>query len=248
MSAGVSKQDVTYIYGKSSLNKIDKDTLKRLKESRTSSSTRKYILARSKVNELLIKDWVKFIGISGSVAAGFAKDDDDIDIFLVVKNNTAWIYRLILQIKNIRSNIIRTKRLKNVKDKFCMNYIVEERGLSMPEDIFTFHELMYIKPIYKEDYLKVIYAHNSWLKNWKVKNSLINKDYSDIKTTDKNILVSILNDIAYVLQIVFMCISLHKPDIKRIIEEYKNGQISFYEKDFKEIIVDNYYKSFKLKS
>ena len=46
---------------------------------------------------LLVGNLVKFIGISGSVGSGFAKEDD-IDIFVVTRNGTMWLYRALVQI------------------------------------------------------------------------------------------------------------------------------------------------------
>ena len=45
-----------------------------------------------------ILGFVKFIGISGSVAAKIANPEDDIDLFIVVKNGSSWLYRGILKL------------------------------------------------------------------------------------------------------------------------------------------------------
>ena len=244
MSAYVSKEDIRYFYGRSVLKEIDSSLLNQLKDSKTPASTRKYIYARANINYFLIRDFVKFIGVSGSVGAGFAKETDDIDLFVVLKDNTAWLYRIILQTKDIFNNKLRTHRSKSFKDKFCMNFLVEERGLKMDNDIFNFHELMYLKSVYGEKYINYIYSQNEWLKDWCVrKENLVSKVTPDKK---KNIFVIIANFISFFLQIIFMFLSFHKPDVKRLIAEYKDGKISFYEKDFRPKKLKKYYKSFKL--
>ena len=100
---------------------------------------------------LFLYNWVRFVGISGSVSAGFAKEDDDIDLVIVVRDGCAWIYRGILTLRNIKSHFMRTKRDgENVKDLFCINFVIEEKGLTLDSDIFNFHELMYLIPLHND--------------------------------------------------------------------------------------------------
>ena len=56
-------------------------------------------IAKKNIPILLVGNLVKFIGISGSVGSGFAKEEDDIDIFVVTRNGTMWLYRALVQIK-----------------------------------------------------------------------------------------------------------------------------------------------------
>ena len=162
----------------------------------------------------------------------------------MLKNNTAWLYRLILQVKDIFNNKLRTHRSKNLKDKFCVNFIVEERGLEMDNDIFNFHELMYLKPVYGEKYVNFIYSNNKWLKEWCVQKGHLTSNVE--QNEEYNIFIRMLNIATFFLQILFMFLFFHKPDVKRLVKEYKNGKISFYEKDFRPKKLRKYYKSFKL--
>jgi len=56
--------------------------LKNIGEIKNSCVEEKTLIAREYVKYLLLFDWVKFIAISGSVASGFAKKKDDIDLFI----------------------------------------------------------------------------------------------------------------------------------------------------------------------
>jgi len=205
---------------------------------------KKVTIAKKNLSVLLIGNLVKFIGISGSVGSGFAKEDDDIDIFVVTRNGIMWLYRALVQIKNIFHRKIRIKGEKDVKDKFCLNLIAEERGLKFDNDIFNFNELMYLIPIYNEKYLNYIYSQNRWLETeYKIKKeNMITK----IKPqSDVNILMQILNKFLYYLQLIYMNLARHRPDLERIRENSKKGRIEFFPKKFRERKIENYLKEFK---
>lgn len=199
---------------------------------------KKVSIAKRNVQNLKLFNLVKFIGVSGSVGAGFAKEVDDIDVFIVVRNGSVWLYRLCLEIRNIFSKKIRTKRDRCVKDKFCLNLICEERGLLFESDIFNFHELMFVKPIYNPDYLNYIYSENDWLyTEWGVRR----RGNADIvKSNECNIFIRLINEIAFFLQCFFMLISKHNPDIERIRRNKRLGRIEFFPKNFRKRKIDRY--------
>jgi len=205
---------------------------------------RKIKIARENLSVLLVGNLVKFIGISGSVGSGFAKKEDDIDIFVVTRNGSMWLYRALVQIKNISHRKIRKKGEKDVRDKFCLNLIVEERGLEFDSDIFNFNELMYLVPIYNEKYINYMYSQNKWLETeYGVKReNMITKVKPQIEV---NMFLRILNNFFYVLQLVYMKLARHKPDFERIQKNAKKGRIEFFPKRFREKKIENYLKEFK---
>lgn len=241
MHLTVSREDIKRIWGKKFLKEVK---TQKSKDFGNESVDEKILLAKEKMSKLLVFDWVKFIAVSGSVAAGFAEDSDDIDIFLVVKDNTMWLYRGIVSIGNIFHHTIRTKKDKIVKDKLCLNLISEERDLEFENDIFNFHELMYLKPIYNEKYSQYIYSKNKWLKDsYGVKNDLLTTRISNLNKT--NYILKFFNSLAFVLQTLFMKISRHSPEIPRLIENSKKGKIEFFDKNYKKKKIENYLKAFK---
>jgi hypothetical protein len=112
----------------------------------------KLSIAKKSLEWLACNPFVKFIGVSGSVASEFVQSEDDVDLFIVTQNDTAWIYRLYIYFKNIFHKKIRSKENVNkggkVKDKLCVNFITEQRALTLDSDIFNLNELIYLKPIY----------------------------------------------------------------------------------------------------
>jgi hypothetical protein len=212
-------------------------------ESRGNIIGEKLEVAKESLEWLILKPFVKFVAISGSVGSEFAEEEDDIDLFIVVKNDTVWIYRLCVYIRNILKKGIRSKgssmRNKEVKDKLCINFLAEQRGLLFDEDIFNLNELLYMVPIYNRDFLSVIFLNNSWLKDkYMVSDKFLDKGklkVGDVKElTKRNYFIYPINFISFLGQLFFMIIMKHDPDLKRLWSGFKNGTVEFYPKNFKE--------------
>jgi len=230
MGCNLTEEKARYIWGKNSVKNSD---ISFGKEQSNEYVNSKIEIAKENVKYLLVGSLVKFIGVSGSVAAGFAKEEDDIDVFVVVKNDTAWIYRALLVFKNIFHHKIRTKwDGEMVKDKFCLNLICEEGDVVFEDDMFNFHELMYLVPIFNEKYLNYIYSQNGWLRKvYGVKGELMVNRVSVGKK--KNVFFKVLNFKAFLFQLIFMIITKHSPEIPRLKENFKRGRIEFFPRDYK---------------
>jgi len=217
---------------------INKNDYKELIEPRINIIEKKLNIVENLLDKIVISSFVKFVGVSGSVASEFAKEEDDIDLFIVVKNDTVWIYRFLLYIRNLFQNNIRAKGSPDVKDKLCINYLVEERGLEFESDIFNLNELIYLKPIYNRNYLNVILLLNNWLKEkYLITDKFLGKDrlkVGDVKDVMKrNYFLIPLNFISFILQLTFMIVKKHEPDIGRLFHGFKEGKVQFYPKDFR---------------
>ena len=237
MNTNLSDEKARYIWGKSF---IKNSSFVFTKEEVNQEVNYKIVIAKKMQKHLLVGNWVKFVGISGSVAAGFAKKKDDIDIFIVVRNNRAWVYRGIIIFRNIFHHTIRTKHDgDNVENKLCINLICEEKDLKFENDMFNFHELMYLIPIYNERYLHYIYACNPWLKEeYGIKNDLmINRVVIE---SDKNVVFKVLNSIAFFFQLIFMVIFKHSPEIPRLKINFKRGKIEFFDSNQREKRLEKY--------
>lgn len=203
---------------------------------------RKIEITERSLKWLVLKPFVRFIGISGSVASEFPQDEDDIDLFIVTKNDTAWIYRLYLYLMNISHKKIRSnekvRRGEGVKDKFCINLITEERCLYFEDDIFNLNELLYIKPVYNKDFLNVIYLNNHWLRDkYFVSEKFLNTEVIKVKDvknlTRRNLFLVPINTFCFIGQICFMMVMKHNPDYGRLWRGFLDGKIEFFPKDFK---------------
>ena len=234
MGLGVSREQAKYIWGK---NFVKNENVSFDDEITNVEIKRKVEIAKNEIKYLKALGLLKFVGVSGSVAAGFAKDDDDIDVFVVVKNYTSWIYRGIITLKNLFHHRIRMIRNGGmVKDKFCVNLIREERDLIFDDDIFNFHELMYLIPIYNERYLNFIYSQNGWLREgYGVKGELLMS--REFVSKKRDWFLRVVNFKFFVLQVLFMIISLHRPELGRLWNNYKRGRVEFFPPNFKKEIM-----------
>jgi hypothetical protein len=218
---------------------IDQRAIPKVIQPRGNIIEEKIEILKNSLDLIIKKQFVRFVGISGSVASEFAKTEDDIDLFIVTKNDRVWIYRLLVYINNLFSKRIRSKGDSNVKNKLCLNFLVEERAVNFDPDIFNLNELIYIKPIYNKKFLRVIFLSNPWLKDrYLLSDKFLGMDdlkVGDVKRIGKrNYFLSPLNFIAFVLQLLFMLVTNHNPDINRLLRGFKEGRVEFYPKDFKE--------------
>jgi predicted nucleotidyltransferase len=108
---------------------------------------------------------VLFIGISGGLAMGDVGKEDDIDLFIITKNNsvfkTRFLILIVLEIMGLR----RIRSQKIARDKICVNFIIDEAKISFPSDrhdIYTAHEIVQLKPLYERAcmYSKFLKANN----------------------------------------------------------------------------------------
>jgi len=200
-----------------------------------SFSEKKIEIAKKYLRYLILFDWVKFVAISGSIASSFAKEDDDIDIFIVVKNDRVWIYRGLILFENIFHGKVRIgDSRKDVKDKLCLNFITEERSISVDSDIFNLNEIISLIPIYNEKYFNTLMRKNNWLfTNFGISKKVL-KEYTSEEDSNKRYpILSVLNYIFFFPQLLYMKILKHNPDYKRLIRNQKKGRIEFFREDFK---------------
>jgi hypothetical protein len=138
-----------------------------MRKTRSIFSQKKLVQARTIAKLLENIPTLYFIGISGSLAMENAKDDDDIDFFIITQKNTLFITRLLilltLEIKGVR----RKYNDKNPKDTICVNLLVDETALEWPEqqqDLYTAHEIIQVKPLFQRQntYTRFLKA-NTWI-------------------------------------------------------------------------------------
>ena len=138
-------------------NRVLKDKIKKAKDL-------------AKLIENKFKD-ILFLGITGSVAAGYPKENDDIDMMIITKRNKLWITRLKLRLFIIKNKIPHRKfGRKENKDDFCFNLWLDENSLEIDKDKQNLKngvDLILVKKLINRDkiYEKFILA-NDWVKKW----------------------------------------------------------------------------------
>jgi hypothetical protein len=188
-----------------------------------------------------IFDFVRFIAVSGSIAAGKVKEDDDIDMFIVVKDYSAWLYRGILYLRLMLHGILRLVNSKDVNNKFCINFISEERGIDfLDQDIFVAHEIMYMIPIFNTKFKNNIICTNKWLKIFHVNVDKFCKEKDNLPKSQTSVIVRTLNIILFKLQYLYMRIMHHTFELDFKLEGYRHyGYIRSFHSDFKKKILSN---------
>lgn len=93
---------------------------------------------------------IKLIGFSGSIAIKQAKQDDDIDLFVISARNRLWTCRAICLL--IASVLGKRRKFKSKKtsDKLCLNLFFDCQQMTIPVDrrnLYTAHEVLQMRPI-----------------------------------------------------------------------------------------------------
>ena len=166
---------------------------------------------------------ILLIAITGSLAVDNAREDDDLDLFIITSANTLWLTRLIVipligiffkrrlpkyQISNIKSQIA---------DAVCLNLWLDDSALAVPKNkrsLYTAHEVLQAKPIFDrgDTYAKFILA-NHWTSRYLANaHTAISHQFTANSNSKKNKLLlstancilSALNFVCYKIQYSYM--------------------------------------------
>lgn len=114
---------------------------------------------------------VLFIGVTGSVAARFPKQEDDIDFMIITKANTLWLSRLLIKLHTFKRRIPQRKPNKpQNKDELCFNLWLDECGLEMPiskqNKKNATDALLMIPLVNKKKTLEQFVGANTWIRSF----------------------------------------------------------------------------------
>ena len=101
--------------------------------------------------------FVRAVFVSGSLSKGYFEKDDDIDYFIITKNNRLWSARTFLV-------VFKKIFLLNSKKYFCINYFMSEENLKIPEkNRFTATECVTLKPMFGSNTFQKLIESNTWV-------------------------------------------------------------------------------------
>jgi hypothetical protein len=114
---------------------------------------------------------ILFVGVTGSVAAGYPNAKDDIDLMVICKNDSLWITRLRLRVFIWKNRIPHRKwRAKERADEFCFNLWLEEESLKLPKNKRSLQnamDLILMAPlINRKNVYQRFLRKNGWAKNY----------------------------------------------------------------------------------
>ena len=158
------------IYTNKELNQWKKDQTRINKRNKYYEIKLEKAKEMAKKIELNFKD-ILFLGISGSVASGHPKRDDDIDFFVITRSNKLWKNRLKIRWWVYINKIPHRKYNRSEKkDEFCFNLWLDEKHLLIPktkQNLKNSVDLVLVKPLINKNntYEKFLLANN-WVKKW----------------------------------------------------------------------------------
>ena len=150
------------------LNGREKILKKRINRKR--ESEKKIKISGNTAKMLSIIPSVLLIGVSGGVSLYNADKKDDIDFFVVTKENSLWSTRLlaILLLKIMGKH--RSRKDKKVADKICLNMLISEDNLEFSKDrkdLYTAHEIVQMIPIFNRNKtFEKFMSKNLWVKEY----------------------------------------------------------------------------------
>ena len=191
-----------------------------------SESSMALIQKAQKISKTLVRlPWIKFIGVTGSVAAFNAAEQDDIDVLIIAEKKRLWITRgfvfLILKILGeLRKDSAPNQRI-------CPNILLDETSLPWSRknrNVYVAHEIVMLYPIFDRDetYLKFLQA-NSWVLRF-FGNLKFSKPVESVSQSPAKNILDLVESVARNLQLNYM-----KP--KRTTEVTKENIIHFNRDD-----------------
>src|SRR5690606_34390696 len=140
-----------------------------LKKGQLKTTEYKIQHAKKYTKIFLLLPWIKFVGITGSIAGGTPTKTDDIDLLIITDQNRLWLTRLFL---TIMLNMLGKRRKPNAKqsqinDKFCLNmWLAMDNLQEKHQDIYTANEIARIIPLLNR---QDSFAHYLLSNNWTAK-------------------------------------------------------------------------------
>jgi len=165
---------------------------------------------------------ILLVGLTGSVAAGNCKRDDDIDILIVTRKNRLWCSRFKLK-WFLKKNRICCRKYGEVrkKDDFCFNMWLEEDSLKLPKEKRTEKsavDLILLKPLIdKGGIYGEFIRENEWATRW------VATPYEEKLKAEKNVNGDrmlgwggkLINYLAFGIQYLYMCPKIEKEKVER---------------------------------
>jgi len=137
-----------------------------LRKQRQAVAQEKYKKAQKIVKRLSVLPYIKMIAVCNSLAFNNAREDSDIDLFIITAKDKIWTARFyantLLQFLGLRPEE------DDKKDKICLNFFISEdrlnlESLTIDEDIYFVFWLNQLVPLYDErNFSDQLVAQNQW--------------------------------------------------------------------------------------
>jgi hypothetical protein len=183
---------------------------------------------------------ILLIGVTGSVAAEYPKNNEDIDLMIITKRASLWITRLLVTMWIWMNKVPHRKnRTKEKRDQFCLNLWLEEDSLVLPNNRRNLNnamDLILMKPVInKNEVYGRFIKENRWAEKYvatgydKIITNYPTRGFRKAQQItnekpEKYILKNLINRIVFGLQYIYMRKKIRKEtvDLKRAFFYPKN--------------------------
>ena len=167
----ITEKTVFYRHGLYTLGEYSKNKVKSQK-SKVKSSQEKLNNWRFRAYIKLISLFpqIKLVGLSGSISMMNAKENDDIDLFIITAKNRLFTSRLIALVLVQSLGLRRSRDLVSSlssKNKVCLNLFFDETKLNIPnfkKNYYVAHEIIQMKPLINKNNIYELFLYsNRWV-------------------------------------------------------------------------------------
>ncbi len=142
---------------------------KKLRQEREGFSQKKLSSATTLFRFLSVLPWIKAVGVTGSVAVGNAKKDDDLDLLIITTDHSLWLTRLLV-VLFAQKKRRRRSFAKEEKNSWCFNMWLTTGSLTLPKEkrsLYSAYDLLQIKWLVNKDQTAALFlAKNLWVFNF----------------------------------------------------------------------------------
>ena len=169
------------------------------------NNTKKVLAENDYIFKILgLVPWIKFLGITGTVAAYNVSKADDIDVFIITQARRVWITRFFVVL--ILKVLGKYRTDTTPEGKICPNIFVDESNLEWDEkarNLYIAHEILKMIPVINRNdmYFKFI-RKNNWVFKHLNRVSMHGNDHESKKV--KESLVDLIENILMKCQIWYM--------------------------------------------
>jgi len=153
-----------------------------LRKKREKNSYPKIRKAKKVAQFLKFIPWIRFIGITGSLARKNSDKKDDIDLFFITSPKRIWLTRGLVCFGLRLFGLYRQP--DRIENMFCPNMFISGDALRIkPQDLFTAHQIALMRPVFERDraYRQFLMA-NLWVRDF-LPNALDAKNLFSVETT-----------------------------------------------------------------
>lgn len=132
--------------------------------------TAKEIVVQKSLGRITKVPGVLFVGLTGDLALGIAKPEEDIDLFIICRKGSLWSSRFWVTLAVDLVGQRRKPGETNIKNKICLNMFIDTSALALPEkerDVYLAHEIIQLKPLFDRGntYFRFLKA-NKWVRTY----------------------------------------------------------------------------------